>query len=379
MVKIVCGAGIVSGKEIVSLALGRGLREAGWNVEFITSVWGDGDFVNRLEQDSFKYQCLRLGFISASIRIVPLMMTLDQMRYWLPLMYRYVRVIAASAPRAVIHTNWHHALLLMPFLNSSRDIFWVHEIIPNTRAYRLVFRAIAKRVHRVVCVSQAVARSVLALGVARSRVTVIYNGVPLAGSMPKSVNQGTLQLGIVGQIGAWKGHEDLFDALALVARHGRRVKLRVFGAGDLDYIKSLKQKTSALGLESSVEWSGYVSNRTEIFANMDVCIVPSRAEDPLPTTALEAGAFGLPIIGSSRGGIPEIVENGVTGFIVEARRPDQLAQAIMSFAQHRDLIKTMGEAARKRTVTEFSLISFVSRFIAVIGEPMTETAVTRKY
>ena len=129
-VQIVCGAGIVSGKEIVSLLLARGLRDAGWNPEFMTSPWGDGEFVRRLEQDGFNYRLLRLGFISASLRREPLLMTLDQIRYWPSLAYKYSRLVAATSPRAIIHTNWHHALLLLPFLSPHRDIFWVHELFP---------------------------------------------------------------------------------------------------------------------------------------------------------------------------------------------------------------------------------------------------------
>jgi glycosyltransferase involved in cell wall biosynthesis len=367
-IQIVCGAGTVSGKEIVSVLLAQGLRDAGWSPEFITSRWGDGEFVRRLKHDGFKYQLLRLGFISASLRISPLLMTLDQLRFWPALAYRYNRLINSTTPRAVIHTNWHHALLLLPFLKARRDIFWVHEVLPNVLHYSLVFRAIAKRVGRVVCVSHAVARSVLALGVPEARVSVIHNGLPPVEFTPAPADRVTLRLGIVGQIGAWKGHEDVLDALALLAHDGDRVIFRIFGVGASDYIASLKQKSSDLNLDKNVEWCGFVSDLREIFAATDVCVVPSRSDDPLPTSALEAGAFGRPVIGSSRGGLPEIIEHGVTGFVIGAQRPDQLAQAIKSFVDRPDLIKTMGEAARKRIRSEFSLGRCVAQFGQIIAE-----------
>src|SRR5207244_3822385 len=157
----------------------------------------------------FTYQSLRLGFISGSLRIEPILMTLDQMRYWPLLAYGYVRAVKKIAPRAVIHTNWHHALLLLPFLTPSRDIYLVHEIFPDVPLYARVLGAIAKKVGRVVCVSDAVACSVLALGVPESRLTVIHNGLPPLDSMSVPTDQARLRLGIVGQIGPWKGHEDL--------------------------------------------------------------------------------------------------------------------------------------------------------------------------
>jgi glycosyltransferase involved in cell wall biosynthesis len=366
--QVVCGAGIISGKEIVSLHLAHGLRATGWDVEFLTSRWGDGEFVSRLEQDGFKYQRLRLGFISASLRLDPMLMTLDQMRYWPALAYGYARHGAVRAPQAVIHTNWHHALLLLPFLKPTRDIFWAHELFPNVPHYAFTLRAIAKRVGRVVCVSHAVARSVMALGVPEHRVTVIHNGLPNVDSMPIKVDKRPLRLGIVGQIGPWKGHEDIIDALALLSREGIRVILQIVGAGASDYIEFIKQKLSDLNLEHEVEWRGFVSDPRAIFAATDVCVVPSRFDDSLPTSALEAGSFGRPTIGTSRGGLPEIIEHGVTGFLVEAQRPDQLANMIKCFVQQPNLIKTMGDAARNRVQNEFSLERCVKQFVLIFEE-----------
>jgi glycosyltransferase involved in cell wall biosynthesis len=367
-VLIVCGAGIVSGKEIVSLHLARGLRDAGWNPEFVTSSWSDGEFVRRLDQDGFKYQRLRIGFISASLSLDPLLMTLDQLRFWPALVYRYARLIKERAPRAVIHTNWHHALLLLPFLKPDRDIFWVHECFANTSRYGHVLRAIAKKVSRVVCVSHAAARAVVALGVPESHVVVIHNGLPPHDPIPASGGQPILRLGIVGQIGPWKGHDDLIDALALLSREGVHTTLRIFGKGDPEYVASLNRKVSKLQLDDKVQWCGFVGSQAEIYTNLDVCVVPTRIEEPFATSALEAGSFGRPVICSIRGGLPEIIDNGVTGFVVEAQRPEQLANAIKSFARDPTLVKTMGKAARNRIQTEFSLERFIGQFTQVIEE-----------
>ena len=368
MVYVVCGAGIVSGKEIVSLHLAHGLRATGWSVEFLTSRWGDGAFVSRLEQEGFAYQRLRLGFVSASLRLDPMLMTLDQIRYWPALAYRYARVIAARTPRAVIHTNWHHALLLLPFLEPRRDIYWAHELFPNVPHYARFFRALAKRVGRIVCVSHAVARSVVALGVPKSRVIVIHNGLPTVEQTSLPEEQRTVRLGIVGQVGYWKGHNDLLDALALLLRGGIRVSLRIFGAGAPAYVESLKKRIVELSLVDQVEWCGFVTKHADIFGTIDVCVLPSRFEEPLGMTAIEAGGFGRPVICSARGGLPEVVTNGETGFIVEAERPDQLAKAIKRFVRDPNLIKTMGELARRRIQSEFSIERFVNQFIKAVEE-----------
>jgi glycosyltransferase involved in cell wall biosynthesis len=367
-VLIVCGAGIVSGKEIVSLHLARGLRDAGWNPQFVTSSWSDGEFVRRLEQDGFNYQRLRLGFISATLRLDPLLMTLDQLRFWPALAYRYTQLIKATASHAVIHTNWHHALLLAPFLKPHRDLFWVHECLPNTARYRRVMRTIAKRVGRIVCVSHAAGRAVVALGIPKTQVVVIHNGLPPLDTIPAPGSEAPVRVGIVGQIGPWKGHDDLIDALALLSGEGVQTTLRIFGKGNPEYVALLKRKISDLQLGDKVQWCGFVNSQVGIYSDLDICVIPTRIEEPLATSALEASGFGRPVVCTIRGGLPEIVDNGVTGFAVDAQRPEQLAKAIKSLAGDPALVKTMGEAGRNRILTQFSLERFIAQFAQVIEE-----------
>jgi glycosyltransferase involved in cell wall biosynthesis len=215
-------------------------------------------------------------------------------------------------------------------------------------------------------VSRAVANNVIALGVPEPRVVVIHSGLSSIKPTPAPGGHPILRLGIVGQIGPWKGHDDLLDALALLSRSGVRALLRIFGTGAPAYIDSLKSRVTELNLQDQVEWCGVVKNQAEIYGNIDVCIVPSRCEDALAMSAIEASGFGRPVICSARGGLPEIVDDQVTGLVVEAKRPDQLAEAIKSLARNPNLIKAMGDSARKHIEREFSLERFAGQFIQVV-------------
>jgi glycosyltransferase involved in cell wall biosynthesis len=360
---IVCGAGIVAGKEIMALTLGRALREQGCDPEFVTSNWCDREFMRRMDCDNFKYYQVRIGYISLSLRIRALTMTLDQLRYLPSLFFNYFTVITRLSPQVVIHTNLHHAVLLLPFLNPRRDIYWAHDFVQKEA---FVFRRIAERVGQIVCVSHAVAGSMKAAGVPESKITVIHNGIPVGSGLPTRMKNGPLRLGIVGQIGSWKGHEDAFDAVSIVADRGISVALKVYGKGNENYIQKLREKAAKLGIVDRVEWCGFVANPKEIFSAIDICMVPSRSPDALPTSAIEACSFGRPVICSWAGGLPEIVEHGATGFVVEPKRPDQLAECIVSFHQDPGLITRMGEAAFARATNEFSLARFTRQFINVI-------------
>lgn len=356
---IVAAGGTVSGREIVTLLLASGLRAAGWRVVLLISSWGNGDFRARVEADGFEYHVLPLGFFSLQLRGEPLKATVAQAMLWPSLVCRYRQIVRSLAPDAVIHTDWQHVALLLPLLMPARDIYWAHEIIPDRLHYRLIFRAIARKTRWIVGVSQAVVATLERARLPPQRLKVIHNGIPQADA-PAACRGSNLRLGIIGQIADWKGHDLAIEALAQVERPN--VVLSVFGSGDLKYVESLRQKAVALGVSQRVYWRGFVKDRYQIYSEIDVCLVPSRFEDPLPTVAIEAGLASRPVICTRLGGLPEIVTDGVTGIHVDARGPKELAAAIRTFADDPKLVSLMGGAARERVVSEFSYARFVDRF-----------------
>ena len=359
---IVCGAGYVSGKEIASLNLARALRDAGHDVAFIVSDWSDGDFPRRLDEAGFSYRRLRLGFVSMTLTWRAMADTVNQARYWPALALGYRRAIRRFRADAVVHTNWHHAMLLLPFLRPSCDVYWMLETAARRRRFAWVYGAIAARTAAIVGISQAVGQSLRDIGVPADCLRIVYLGVPAALMVEPPGLRPVLRLGIVGQVGAWKGHDDLVDAVALAVRAGATLCLRIFGSGDARYVDSLKRRIAALAIGDWIEWRGFRQSQHDIFAGIDVCVMPSRFVEPFGLSAVEAGSYGRPVICTARGGLTEIVQDGVTGLVVAAARPDQLAEAIVRLARDRDLLRRMGVAARERARTEFSLETSARRF-----------------
>ena len=115
-IAIICGAGMVSGKEIMALELGEGIRGRGIPIVYVTSRWGDGEFSRRLNAQDFRSYRMQLGFISATLSLDCIRMTADQLVRWPKLIYDYRRFLAREQPCQVIHTNWHHLLMLWPLL-----------------------------------------------------------------------------------------------------------------------------------------------------------------------------------------------------------------------------------------------------------------------
>jgi len=362
---IVCAAGIVSGKELMALSLAKALRDAGCAVTMLASSWNNGDFPDRLRNAAIPARILPLGFISATLTWKNIGMTAEQVSRWPELLLRYRAFLRDTRPQRVIHTNWHHLLLLAPFLRRERDIYWVHDFIPSSLRYRTLFRWLDRHLAAFVVVSQSVARSLVQAGVNEASISVIHNGIEdlaQAQATPSRPAGTPFRVGIVGQVGQWKGHDDLLAAFASVRGSFKDAELHVFGSGSPGYAEHLKQSAARLNVSDAVTWHGFVSDRLSIYRKIDVCVVPSRSEDPLPTIAIESAFFGLPVIATRRGGLPEIVVHEQTGLLVDAESPDDLAAAIERLAGDPALTARLGATARDHVVERFSAPRFVSRF-----------------
>lgn len=365
---IVCGAGMVSGKEIMSLELGAGLREHGHQVAFVTSLWGDAKFRQRLQEGRFSWRGMRLGFISATLRWDCIRMTLDQLVRVPGLWRDYADFLRQERPWHVIHTNWHHLLMLWPFLDQKRDWFWLHEVVPDKPQYRWVFQRLSRRLRGFIAVSQAVRDALLRIGIPESQLHVVHNGLadPAVAAIPERCWPG-VRLGIVGQVGAWKGHEDLLEAFGQVAAAHPQAELHIFGHGDEAFTAHLKQRSVELGVAPRIIWHGFVAARQEIYREIDVCVVPSRVAEALPTVAIEVAFFSLPVVASRIGGLPEIVAEGVTGLLHEAGQVTELAHCLRRLLDDAALRQQMGSRARQRALGQFSRERFVAEFAQLMN------------
>jgi glycosyltransferase involved in cell wall biosynthesis len=364
---IVCGAGYVSGKEVMALELGQGLARNGETISFITSFWNNGDFSNRLKVAGLPTQVLYLGFISATLTAECLRMTGGQIWHWPDLLWRYARVLRLLNPRKVVHTNWHHMLLLLPFLRPDRDLYWLHEFVPDLPQYRRVFGWFARRLNCFVCVSEAVAGSLRRLGIDEAKIRVIRNGItdPVP-TNPTRRPATAFRIGIVGQVGAWKGHDDLLDAFAVVHQQHGSCELHVFGKGDAAYRGELERKSIRLGVANWVKWHEFVRDRRDIYSNLDLCVVPSRSQEPLGLSAIEAGLSGLPVIATRRGGLPEIVEHETNGLLVEAQCPAEIADALCRLMNDPQLRQRLASNARRCAMDRFGRERFLGEFRALL-------------
>jgi glycosyltransferase involved in cell wall biosynthesis len=161
-----------------------------------------------------------------------------------------------------------------------------------------------------------------------------------------------------------KAHEVAIGAAGLLRDRFTSLRLLVVGAGSER--PALERAAEPLG--ETVRFAGYRPDAMEVLDAIDVLAHPSRA-DAFPTTLLEAMASSVPIVATAVGGIPEIVEDGVTGTLVEAPpRPDALAEALAPLVESPELRRRLGAAGRERFETRFSAEAWARRLRELYDE-----------
>jgi glycosyltransferase involved in cell wall biosynthesis len=346
-----CGASYVSGMEVVELSVMRGLAARGHRVHALVNGWNDGDFIGRLEAAGIPYTVAFLGKVTARR---PDWM-LDTLRH-LPRARRDVRQLLRDLqPDLVVLCNRDPVLLLVGLLRSVPTVFHLHEPMAPTWVRRL-----SRRVDGFIAVSGFIRDRVVASGVATGRVRVVHNGVDRAAPAPAAGAPPVV--GVCGQVGAWKGHDDLVAALAVVASRDLPFRLRIYGKGDDLYTAALRARIAGAGLAEQTEWMGFERDPDRMYAGIDVLAAPSRFEEPFGMTLIEAGVRGLPAVATRVGGMPEVVADGETGLLVPSEAPAALADALAALLADADRRRAMGRAARARVEAAFLTDHTVSRF-----------------
>jgi glycosyltransferase involved in cell wall biosynthesis len=217
------------------------------------------------------------------------------------------------------------------------------------RLFRALERVLARLCDRIVCVSRRDYERGSSAGIPRSSMRVILNGIADQRPVGTSVHcdawpQAGLKILFVGRLDAQKGVDILLSAMRQLGVRGFAV---IVGS-------SVVGGEIADSTPANVKVLGWLRREQieALYAAADVLVMPSRWEG-LPIVALEAMRAGLPVIATRVGGIPEAVEDGVTGRLVDVDSPSQLAEALSSLDP--TTLRLMGANARRRFLESFRI------------------------
>jgi len=282
-----------------------------------------------------------------------------------------LRRLAAAFRPDVVHLHDPHAAaaaLLLP-----RSAVLVASRRVDFRLRGALSRWKYRRCRRLIAVSRAVARVLEGDAIDRARVRVVYEGVPDrppagGGEAALAAVGAPRDALVVGNVAALTGHKDhatLLSAAAAVIARVPGAFFLILGRGELE--DPLRALSAQLGLARAVAFAGFRTDLDALLPSLAVFCLSSRMEG-LGTSLLDAMCYGRAVVATAAGGIPEAVEDGVTGRLVPAGDADALAAALVDVLQDTRRREAMGAAGRRRFLERFTADRMVDETLAVYAE-----------
>jgi glycosyltransferase involved in cell wall biosynthesis len=317
----------------------------------------DGQFTAELKQRGVPF------------RVVPMGMW-RKMKSWptIPFSLRILCGLIARTPIHLLHANtlWDNPYAIFSAWGSGIPTIchirgsWTPDKIPKYFLHRS---------SRLVTVSKALMTGFPSALAQKAR--VIYDGVDTERFHPcrtgkavreeLGIEKDELVIGMVSRLDPLKGQDTLIRAVGILQKDFPRLILLMAGESssrDRWYRLHLEQLAQKLCLWGKVMFIGNRNDIESVTNAMDIAALPSRDEG-FGLTLVEAMASGKPVVATAVGGIPEVVEDGVTGLLVPPGDPQALAKALGTLLSNRDLRITMGQAARRRAENLFDIKAHV--------------------
>lgn len=273
----------------------------------------------------------------------------------------------AHSPAAVAHMTWVAGGPAFSFTAHAKDLYTTpaEALRPRLRAAAFVVTCTRFNAGHIVDLDPA-DRSL------RERLHVLYHGTDIGRFSPTGCRPERGRVLSVGRLVPKKGYPALLLALALLAARGMDFTCDVFGEGELR--PALEAEITRLGLRSRVRLRGAAPQeelvreyrRTSVFA-LTPQVMPSGDRDGIPNVLVEAMACGVPVISTRVSGIPELIEHGADGLLVEPAGIVAIADGIERLLRDPELASRLGRAGRRKVERLFDVRCNTARLLDLFG------------
>jgi glycosyltransferase involved in cell wall biosynthesis len=350
----------IGGAEMALLDLAEGLRAHGYRVHIGYSSPGP------LEKD-FRERNFEITRLPRLARVDPLLFNN---------IYRLIRRFRPQIVHTHLFKSDFHGRIAARLAGVPIVVSTLHSTDRWARKFpfgRLYGRT-ARSADRLIAVSDDLSRFHQQHShIPAKKFVIIENGVALkkyAFSQPtrnrlrQFFHIGTEEIlfGIIGRLTPPKDHETFLQAAALIQKEIPQARFLIVGDGALR--PKLTQRAAELGLQKTLQFSGFRSDIPEILSALDVLVFSSQWEG-LPLTLLEGMAAARPIVATAVGGIPAVTDNGKTAVLVPPRNPAGLARACIELATDSKRRLALGQIGLKRVQEKYSLQVSIERTLSL--------------
>jgi glycosyltransferase involved in cell wall biosynthesis len=286
-------------------------------------------------------------------------------RYSLPEGYRLLGKLASTYQPDVVCATGYKADVLAALLRRTPTLAmlrgWTGEDV-KVRIFEWLDRRSLQWHDAIATVSRALGERVIREGAFPERVFWVPNAVnvsqlPMRRSREHLCSETGLDpgrpiVGAVGRLSPEKGHRVLLQAFGAARQVLQGMQLVIVGDGPEE--TSLRQQASRLGLSDSVVFMGLRKDGQQIIGALDAMVLPSFSEG-MPNVVLEAFAYGTPVVATAVGGVPELVEDARSGWLVPPGNPSRLAQALTEALGDRSVAQQRARRAQEVLNESFTI------------------------
>lgn len=280
--------------------------------------------------------------------------------------YRTIKSIIKREKITIIHSH-HRMAAFYAELAAPKDIIKVANA-HNTFQDKKRLTQFAYRNTKVVAVGEMVKKNLLEFfEIPDRQVSVIHNAVkPYDGSgkkipmLDRERADGHILVGNIGRLSEQKGMSYFIDAAEIVARSHPQVRFVIVGDGELK--DQLHEQVKSKKLQDKFLFLGYRNDIQNVISQLDFLVLSSLWEG-LPLTPIEAYSVAKTVIGTAVDGTPEIIRDGIDGYLVDSKSADQIAEKIEILVEYPEIRKKMETQARQRYQSEFSFEKLKQRYL----------------
>ncbi len=267
----------------------------------------------------------------------------------------------------ILHAHTPRTALITSILAMRTGLPWVYHVHSPTardstrgfvnRLNQLIERYSIRNCQQLITVSRSLRREMLRLGVPRSRLAVVPNGVPAIEPIDATARLGdsSWRLGMIALMRPRKGVEVALEAMKLLKDRGLPVSLELIGGFETEgYQRQTFELLERLELSDCVHWSGFTNDVPSVIRRLDAMLLPSLFGEGMPMVVLEALAAGVPVVATSVEGTPEVVRDGIEGFLAEPASAVSLSEKIALLTRDRSAWSAMSQRALTRHRESFS-------------------------
>ncbi|HEV3332313.1 MAG TPA: glycosyltransferase family 4 protein [Bryobacteraceae bacterium] len=345
------------GGQAVMLSVLEGMRNAGWDA--LVGLPGYGPLFQKIEHIGFGTAHLDCGPFSLGEKSIA-----DAARFagQLPRLVAQIRKLAQRFGPDLVYINGPRLLPAVVLARlGSPALFHAHSYLPPGMSRRIAAYSIRRLEAFVIACCDFVAQPFAAAPLA-----VIFNGVAGPASPAYRRNFDAPRIGCIGRISPEKGQLEFLRAAAAIHQKLPQTRFAVYGSPMFsDSAAKYADQVRAAAQNLPVEFPGWIDGIGAALSELDLLLVPSAAYEATPRVISEAFAAGVPVIAFRTGGIPEVVDDGRTGFLV-ANAMEMAARAVEVLTGAPAFLSAVSRAARQSWRERFTIERFQEQILRTI-------------